>query len=123
MTTLINNKQLKMYVLPAFAIGLLLAVVQPLFVFVGTIQFFVGSIQLLIALFKTIYCFIKLSYVPTVIKYYWILVLTYFVLMVFGGIALNILFTSNNIIAPIALFYLGLAWGIAIYHFKHVMFL
>lgn len=123
MKTTIETKQLITYVLPACLMGLLLAIVQPLFALIGTIQFFVGIIQLIIALFKTIYCFIKMGSVPQTLKNYWLLVFVYFIVMAIGGLLLKEFISTNSVFATIALFYLGLAWGIAIYHFKRILFL
>ena len=123
MKTTINLKQIKNYVLIAVTTGLLFSVFKVLFALVGYIQFFVGVAQVFIALLKTIIMYAKHRSVPLPLKHYWITVAIYFVLMVFGGYALHWFNSSNDILSNIGLFYLGLAWGIAVYHFKHILFL
>lgn len=119
----INLKQIKKYVLIAVAVGLLFSVFKVLFAFVGYLQFFVGVAQVFIALLKTIIIYAIHHSVPLPLKYYWATVGIYFVMMALGGFVINWLNCSNDILSTIGLFYLGLAWGIAVYHFKHILFL
>ena len=123
MKTTISLKQIKNYVLIAVTTGLLFSVFKVLFALVGYIQFFVGVAQVFIALLKTIMIYAKHRSVPLPLKHYWITVGIYFVIMALGGFVINWLNCSNDILSTIGLFYLGLAWGIAVYHFKHILFL
>ena len=123
MNTTINFKQIKNYVLIAVVVGLLFSVFKVLFALVGYLQFFVGVVQVFIALLKTIIIYAKHRSVPLPLKYYWATVGIYFVIMALGGFVVNWLNCSNDITSIIFLFYLGVAWGIAVYHFKHILFL
>jgi hypothetical protein len=124
MKTTIKTKQLTTYVLPAIAIGLTFAIFPVTFSLLGYIQFFVGLFQLAIALFKLVYIFLKHKTVPLPLKHYWLAVAIYFLVMAIGGFFINMLTHDfNKLFSTVGLFYLGLAWGIAIYHFKKIMFL
>ncbi len=124
MKTTIKTKQLTTYVLPAISIGLLFAIFPVSFSLLGYIQFFVGLFQLVIALFKLIYIYLKHKTVPLPLKNYWLAVAIYFLVMALGGLIINSQVTDfNKLFSSIGLFYLGLAWGIAIYHFKRILFL
>lgn len=124
MKTTIRTKQLTTYVLPAIAIGLVFVIFPVTFSLVGYIQFFVGLFQLAIALFKLIYLFLKYKTVPLPLKHYWLAVAIYFSVMALGGLLINIQpYDFSKLYSSIGLFYLGLAWGIAIYHFKRILFL
>lgn len=117
----IETKQLKMYLLISLIAGILLSIFKELFGLVGYLQFFVGVIQVFIALFKTIVIYVKHHAFPLSLKYYWIAVSVYFLIMSIGGYTLNWLNCSSDLMSTIGLFYLGLAWGIAYYHFKHIL--
>ena len=124
MKTTIKTKQLTTYVLPAIAIGLLFAIFPVSFSLLGYIQFFVGLFQLVMALFKLIYIYLKHKTVPLPLKHYWLAVAIYFSVMALGGLIINSQVTDfNKLFSSIGLFYLGLAWGIAIYNFKRILFL
>jgi hypothetical protein len=110
------------YVLPPLIITGLLCI-PDVFILVGIVQFIVGAIQLIIALIKTIVSLIKKQGMPEEIKIYWISVFVYILIGVFGGVIMNEVDINNDVALALSALYFSSAWGIAIYHLKHIMFL
>ncbi len=122
METQMDLKKAGLYLLIPVIVCLILFIEKSTFVLIGLVQFFVGVVQVFIAFIKTLYCFGRKEPFPMVLKYYWLMVLVYFVIGFFGGIVMNYLEIENDLYFDIAMVYLSLAWVIAVYSFKHILF-
>jgi membrane associated rhomboid family serine protease len=119
METTVTKKQLQNYLFIAILTGLVGVFA---FILLGYFEFFVGSIQLIFALIKTIYQYIRDKSISRNMKLYWKIVFFYFLTMVLLSLIISNFITNSNHTDFFWSFYISTAWGIAIYHFRHIMF-
>lgn len=120
----ITLKQFNTYLLFPIVVIIATFIEVNIYLPIGFLEYWIGIIQLVWSLILTIYIIYKKAVFPNELKFYWKLVVIYFlVIIVFIGIW--ILFKSENdpVIFKILFCYSLLAIPIAIYHFKHIMFL
>lgn len=121
METHIQLNARQRYIIFTLLFGLLVAAIPDLFGVLAYPQLFVGFFQLVIALLKSLVWALQGRNMPKQMQVYWILVLVYFVA---GAIVWSVInhFSAESRVS-VGCGYLALAWGIAVYHFKRVLFL
>lgn len=123
METQINFRAVIGYCILPVLFSLLVLFVRDSFFLIGIVQFFVGCLQVLIAIVKTLFFAFGKEAFPSVLRYYWIVVFIYFITGFVGALMLNYLDIDHELYVTVGLIYLVSAWGIAVYHFKHIMLL
>ncbi len=121
METHIQLSARQRYVIFTLLFGLLVAVIPDIFGALAYPQLFVGFFQLVIALLKSVLWALQGKKIPKQLRIYWLLVLAYFAIGAIVWVVLNYFSAQTRI--SFGCGYLALAWGIAVYHFKHILFL
>lgn len=111
------------YIIFTSLFGISATIIPEIFGLVAYPQFFTGLIQLLIACFKSFSWTIQRKTFPSEMETYWALVIGYFVIGGIGWALITHTSLSSEICTRLGAGYLCMAWGIAVYHFKHIMFL
>lgn len=121
METTVTKQQLKIYLIIGLVAGLVGVV---LMIILGYFEIFIGAIQFVFALGKSILQLYRNKTISENIKIYWKIVLIYFLVMALIFFILEGLVPNEyrHWQLYVWMYYCSTAWGIAVFHFKHIMF-
>ncbi len=124
MQNILNIKHFNTYLLFPVIICALCTLFLELFILVGFLEFIIGALQLVWSISISLSIIFTKSHFHNELKIYWKMVFTYGVIYILLVNFLNYsIEMERDTILSITFSYSCLAISIAIYHFKHIIFL